>query len=62
MTIDVASKAATGVRTVAMIESERREGEIAKARAAVENHPMVREAIRLFGAHVKDVKLPSGDS
>jgi DNA polymerase-3 subunit gamma/tau len=62
VTIDTAGKAATGVRTVAMIESERREGEIAKARAAVEDHPMVREAVRLFGAHVRDVKLPSGDS
>ncbi len=62
VTIDTAAKAPTGVRTVAMIEGERREGEIAKARAAVEDHPMVREAVRLFGAQVRDVKLPSGDS
>jgi hypothetical protein len=61
VTIDTAAKAACGVRTVATIESERRESELARARAAVEDHPMVREAVRVFGAQVRDVKLPSGD-
>jgi len=61
VTIDTAAKAAGGVRTVATIESERRESELARARAAVEDHPMVREAVRVFGAQVRDVKLPSGD-
>lgn len=61
VTIDSSAKAASGVRTVAHIDAERREGELAKARAAVEDHPMVREAVRVFGAQVRDVKLPSGD-
>jgi DNA polymerase-3 subunit gamma/tau len=59
--IDTSAKAGAGVRTVATIESERREGELAKARAAVEEHPLVREAVRVFGAQVREVKLPSGD-
>ncbi len=61
VTIDTAAKPSIGVRTVATIETERREAELANARATVENHPMVREAVRVFGAHVRDVKLPSSD-
>jgi DNA polymerase-3 subunit gamma/tau len=59
--IDTSAKAASGVRTVAHIEAERREAELAKARATVQEHPLVREAVRVFGAQVRDVKLPSGD-
>jgi hypothetical protein len=59
--IDISAKAASGVRTVAHLEAERREAELAKARATVEEHPLVREAVRVFGAQVRDVKLPSGD-
>jgi DNA polymerase-3 subunit gamma/tau len=59
--IDTSTKASPGVRTVAHIEAERREAELAKARATVEEHPLVREAVRVFGAQVRDVKLPSGD-
>jgi hypothetical protein len=50
-----------GVRTVAAMEAERRAGLTAKARAAVQDHPVVKEAIRLFGAQVRDVKLPAGE-
>jgi len=28
----------------------------------VEGHPLVQEAIRLFGAQLRDVKLPSGEA
>jgi DNA polymerase III subunit gamma/tau len=59
--LEVASKAAPGVRTVASVEAERRSGELAAARAAVEGHPLVQEAIRLFGAELCDVKLPGAD-
>jgi DNA polymerase III subunit gamma/tau len=60
--IDTSAKAEPGVRSVAAVEKERRDGELAKARAAVEEHPLVREASRLFGAQVRDVKLPNTDS
>jgi DNA polymerase III subunit gamma/tau len=60
--IDASGKrAASGVRTVASIDAERRSAEVALARAAVEAHPVVEEAIRLFGAKLQDVRLPSGD-
>ncbi len=32
-----------------------------RARAAVEAHPLVQEAIRVFGAELRDVKLPGAD-
>ncbi len=59
--IDASAKAAPGVRTVAALVAERRAAEIAKARATIEDHPLVREAMRVFGAQVRDVRLPSGD-
>jgi hypothetical protein len=59
--LEVAAKAAPGVRTVASLDAERRSSELAAARAAVEGHPLVLEAIRLFGAELCDVKLPGAD-
>ncbi len=59
--LEVAAKAAPGVRTVASIEAEKRLAEIARAKAAVEAHPLVQEAIRVFGAQLRDVRLPGGD-
>ncbi len=59
--LDVSSTPTSGLRTVASIDAERRSEELAKARAAVENHPLVQQAVRLFGATVRDVKLPSGE-
>jgi hypothetical protein len=58
--LDVSATPTSGLRTVASIDAERRSEELAKARAAVENHPLVQQAVRLFGATVRDVKLPSG--
>ena len=60
VTIDGSAKSGAA-RTVASIEAERRSAETAKARAAVESHPLVREATRLFDAKLRDVKLPSVD-
>jgi hypothetical protein len=60
--IDASGKrAANGARAVASVDAERRAAENARARAAVQAHPVVEEAIRLFGAKLKDVKLPSCD-
>jgi hypothetical protein len=59
--LEAAAKASPGVRTVASVEAERRVADLAAARAAVEAHPLVREAIRVFGAEVCDVKLPGAD-
>jgi hypothetical protein len=60
VTIDVSAKSGAA-RTVAAMEAERRSAETAKARAAVESHPLVREATRLFDAKLREVKLPSAD-
>jgi hypothetical protein len=59
--LEVAAKPVPGVRTVASIEAERRAAEIARAKAAVEAHPIVQEAMRVFGAQLRDVKLPGGE-
>jgi DNA polymerase-3 subunit gamma/tau len=53
--------ASTALPTIASIDAERKAAEIAAARAAVEEHPLVREAERVFGARIREVKLPSGD-
>ncbi len=59
--LERAAKPASGVRTVASLDAERRSADLASARAAVQAHPVVQEAMRLFGAQLRDVKLPSGD-
>jgi hypothetical protein len=47
--------------TVAMLDEEERRENLAKARAAVQEHPLVVQAIALFAAELKDVRLPGGD-
>jgi hypothetical protein len=59
--LDLSAKPAPGLRTVAAVDAEHRTAELAKARAVVESHPLVQEAVRLFGAHLRDVKLPSNE-
>jgi hypothetical protein len=59
--LDLSAKANPQARTVASLDAERRSAEIAKARAAIEGHPIVREAVRIFGAQVRDVRLPNGE-
>jgi DNA polymerase-3 subunit gamma/tau len=59
--LELASKPTSGARTVASLEAEQRSANRANARAAVEAHPVVQEIIRVFGAQLRDVKLPGGD-
>jgi len=59
--IDASAKSPNGARTIASVDAERRSTEESVARAAIQAHPLVEEAIRLFGARVHDVKLPSSD-
>lgn len=56
--IDTSHASTGGGRSIAAVEAERRRNEDAQARAAVETHPVVREAMRLFDAQLRDVKLP----
>ncbi|HEY1960289.1 MAG TPA: DNA polymerase III subunit gamma/tau [Polyangiaceae bacterium] len=44
--------------SVHAIDSAERRAEIAKARTAVEQHPLVRDVVRIFDAELRDVKLP----
>lgn len=53
--------ATSGVRSVAAINAERRSADLASARAAIQAHPVVQEAMRLFGAQLREVKLPAGN-
>ncbi|HEV3191211.1 MAG TPA: hypothetical protein VGY54_11970, partial [Polyangiaceae bacterium] len=48
-------------RTVASLDADLRSAELAKARAAIEGHAVVQEALRIFGAKIRDVKLPNGE-
>ena len=57
--LDLSMKAAGP--SVAAIDAEQRKEASAKARAAVEKHPIVVQAIALLGAELKDVRLPAGD-
>jgi DNA polymerase-3 subunit gamma/tau len=56
--IDPTPRPAGGVKTVAAADAERRSAELARARAAVQEHPVVKEALRVFGAQLRDVRLP----
>jgi hypothetical protein len=59
--LDLSARPRPGVtpKTIAALDAEQRTAELARARATVEDHPVVKEAIRLFGAQLRDVKLPS---
>jgi hypothetical protein len=60
--IDSSTKPQNGATlTVAAMEAERRAAETERMRAAVQAHPIVEEAVRLFGAKLQDVKLPTND-
>jgi DNA polymerase-3 subunit gamma/tau len=47
--------------TVYAIENAQRKAELAKARGAVEQHPVVREVVALFAADLRDIKLPGDE-
>ncbi len=49
------------VATVASLDDAKRKEALAKARAEVENHPLVRHAIAILGAELREVRLPGGD-
>jgi hypothetical protein len=55
------TRSLVGMTTIASVELEKRKAEIAKARGAVEKNPLVAEIIQLFGAELRDVRLPGGD-
>jgi DNA polymerase III subunit gamma/tau len=59
--MDLSARAAAGTKTIASLDSEKNAAELARARAAVEAHPLVQEAVRLFGAQLRDVKLPASE-
>ncbi|CAN5797525.1 DNA polymerase III subunit gamma/tau [soil metagenome] len=50
---------ATKEATVFAIENAQRKVEQAQARAAVENHPLVREIVTVLGAELRDVRVPT---
>jgi hypothetical protein len=47
--------------TVAALDAAQRKTELAKAQAAAEGHPLVQKAIALFGAELKDIRLPESE-
>jgi hypothetical protein len=55
------SGAAGAVTTVAALDAEARKDALAKARLAVEKHPLVEKAIAIFGAELREVRLPGGE-
>jgi hypothetical protein len=59
--IDTSMAPSGDALSLAAIDAERRRAENARARAAVETHPIVREAMRVFDAQLRDVKLPRDD-
>jgi DNA polymerase-3 subunit gamma/tau len=60
--IDLSARPGPTLKTVASLDAEKRSADLAKARAAIEDHPIVREVVRVFGAQLRDVKLPSGET
>lgn len=50
---------AGSVKSVAQVNAENRLADREKARARVEGHPLVRAAVRLLDAEVRDVRLPT---
>jgi hypothetical protein len=56
--LDLTARAGT---TVAALDAAQRKAELAKAQAAAQGHPLVQKAIALFGAELKDIRLPEGD-
>ncbi len=59
--LDLSARAPSGVATIAAIDSAKRVAAVAAAKEAVGKHPLVAEAVRIFGAEIRDIKLP-GDA
>jgi hypothetical protein len=47
--------------TLAALDAETRRASSDRARLAVEKHPLVAAAVRLFGAELREVRLPQGE-
>jgi hypothetical protein len=55
------SSGISGAPTLAAIAAERRSADLAQRRTAVESHPLVRAAVQIFDAQLRDVRLPKSD-
>ncbi|MEO6420097.1 MAG: DNA polymerase III subunit gamma/tau [Polyangiaceae bacterium] len=56
--LDLSTRSLAGMSTVAREEADKKKAELAAARELVQNHPLVREAISLFSAELREVRLP----
>ena len=56
--LDLSTRSLAGMNTVAREEAGKKRLELAAARELVQSHPLVREAISLFGAELREVRLP----
>jgi hypothetical protein len=52
----------TRVASVASLDAAKRKAAILEARAAVEKHPLVQQAIAIFDAELKDIRLPAQEA
>lgn len=59
--LDLSSKTLGGKATLAGVDAERERARLVAARAKTIAHPLVQEAIRLFDAEVRDVRLAADD-
>jgi DNA polymerase-3 subunit gamma/tau len=59
--LDLSMKPTGAAPTVAAIDAAKRKEASAHARAAIEKHPLVLQAIAVLGAELKDVRLPPGE-
>ncbi len=57
--LDLSMKAAGA--TIASIDAEARKDAASRARALVEKHPVVTQALKVLGAELREVRLPAGD-
>jgi len=62
VTIDTGERIAAGHATsIAALDAEARQAASDQARQVVERHPLVAAAIRIFGAELREVRLPEGE-
>ncbi|MFO0735913.1 MAG: DNA polymerase III subunit gamma/tau [Labilithrix sp.] len=59
--VEEAERGAKQVASVAFLDQAKKKQMLIEARQAVENHVLVQHALKVFGAELKDVKLPPQD-
>ena len=59
--LNLSARARAGQKTLAAEAAEKRRAELAEARADVARHPLIADAVKIFGAEVKEIVLPGGD-